>query len=561
VIDGSAFTWVTNILLLTSAVISLIGGIMAFNRRKVGGIFLVTAALICLLAHSSTRLYGVIYLVAGALAFLVRSSSGHYEEENNGLEEDSEYDYNADEAEEEEREREIFGARSGGGNREEAREFSYGGRRKERASRIRLDREEYSLSGESVPKFGEPLRIRSSKVCPACGASVGVEHKFCHTCGSPLQGAGITNAGSAGLAADTPPQHQESPSAFRDFQMVSPMDSGEPAKDDVLRRFVDKSDDTAEEENPHEETLEDAVPHRVFVRSSRKDATEPQYPYAVDPDDSYKEFSDYTRRRKRRRSSLTRRILGPLVLLLAVSGAAWLLLGGMRTVPKPEQPPVIVTITEPEPVVIMPEPTIWERIQIEDPTRGVVTGTNVNVRQTHSINGQIVARLNAGARADILGRWVGVSGALSGPWFNIRTEGRDGWIYGLYFQPMDGRPATLPRGYTEALLKSFGSNRPELISQLGLPTRQTPTSMTWAGLTMELRGDNNIVRINITGAQHVLENEVVVGMTEETLYRKVGYPSDYRAGQLRYIEGGSPEQGMTVRMQNGRVQSITVGNI
>ena len=373
----------------------------------------------------------------------------------------------------------------------------------------------------------------------------------------------MISAGGGGLAADTP-EPPESNASFRDFQMVSPMDSVEPERDDVLRRFVDKNDDKTEEEDLHEESVEDAAPHRVFVKSSRKDATETQHPFIVNPDNSYKEFSDYTRRRKRRRHSLARRILAPLVLLLAVSGAAWLLLGGMRPVPKPVPPAVIVDpIPEPEPVVVTPEPTIWEKIQIEDPSRGVVIGTNVNIRQTHSINGQIVAKLNAGARGDILGRWVGVSGALSGPWFNIRADGKDGWIYGQYFQPLDGRQATLPMGYTEALLKSFGSNKAELTAQLGLPTRQTPTTMTWTGLTIELRGDTNMVRMSVTGAQHVLENEVAVGVTEEALYKKVGYPSDYKAGQLRYIENGgvSPEQGMAVRMQNGKVQSITVGNI
>jgi len=103
----------------------------------------------------------------------------------------------------------------------------------------------------------------------------------------------------------------------------------------------------------------------------------------------------------------------------------------------------------------------------------------------------------------------------------------------------------------------------ELISQLGQPTRQTPTTMTWTGLTVELRGDDNVIRLQITGAQHVLQNELAVGITDEALYRRAGYPSDFRAGQLRYVESsnGGSEQGMTVRIQNGRVQSITVGNI
>jgi hypothetical protein len=85
--------------------------------------------------------------------------------------------------------------------------------------------------------------------------------------------------------------------------------------------------------------------------------------------------------------------------------------------------------------------------------------------------------------------------------------------------------------------------------------------MAWTGITAELRGDE-VIRLQITGAQHVLQNELAVGITEEMLYRRVGYPSDLRAGQLLYIESGAgSERGMAVRLQNGRIQSITVGNI
>jgi hypothetical protein len=87
--------------------------------------------------------------------------------------------------------------------------------------------------------------------------------------------------------------------------------------------------------------------------------------------------------------------------------------------------------------------------------------------------------------------------------------------------------------------------------------------MTWTGLTIELRGDNNVVRMQVTGAQHVLQNGITVGMTDEVLYKNIGYPSDYRSGQLRYVESaaGGSEQGKRVRLQNGKVQCITVGNI
>jgi hypothetical protein len=165
----------------------------------------------------------------------------------------------------------------------------------------------------------------------------------------------------------------------------------------------------------------------------------------VDPDDSYQEFSNYTRRRKRRRNTLTRRILGPLILLLAVSGAAWLLLGINRVPPPPPEPVIVEPLPpEPEPIVVLPQLTIWEQIQIENPTRGIVTGASVNIRQSNVATGPVVTRLSAGARGDVIEQRLG-SGQHPGPWFNIRFDGRTGWIYGQFFQPLDGRPATLPR--------------------------------------------------------------------------------------------------------------------
>ena len=152
-------TWTTNILLLVSVIIAFIGGTLAFNRRKIGGFFIIAAALICLFAHSDTRVYGWIYLVAGALAFTIRNSYEYYEEEYDDFEIEDEYDAEEEEEKEEERRgRSIFDARAR--KREDSQEFFYDGKRNERASRMSLDREEYSLGGES-------LRIRSSKVCPA----------------------------------------------------------------------------------------------------------------------------------------------------------------------------------------------------------------------------------------------------------------------------------------------------------------------------------------------------------------------------------------------------------
>jgi hypothetical protein len=147
---------------------------------------------------------------------------------------------------------------------------------------------------------------------------------------------------------------------------------------------------------------------------------------------------------------------------------------------------------------------------------------------------------------------------LSGAWYRIRLDNREGWIYGQYFQPLDTRAATLPAGYTANLLKTFGSVGAEMTGRLGRPTRQTQTSIVWPGLTATLRG-GEVTRLQVTSAKHVFQNGIAVGVTDEVLYQNVGYPSEYRSGQLLYLE--SANRGMSVQMRNGKVQSITVGGI
>ena len=558
-IGDSVVTWMTNILFMASIAIALIGAILAFNKRKVGGVFIIAAALICLFAHDSTRNYGWIYLVGGALAFFVRKSPDDYDEEDNEFEDE----FDDDDDEEEERDGNIFAARARSGERGGYQEFPYGDKRKERASRMKLNREDYSVGGES-------LRIRSSKVCPACSAGVGAGHKFCYTCGGLLRASRTADA-DLDVATDFPQPQRSSP-GFRDFQVVSPVDGMDKDEEDAgsrrgsrLSRYDSDDEEELEGDSFEDRAVEDIKPHRVY-KPSKDDEIDFNPSYIDGPDSSYQEFSNYTRRRKRRRNSLAHRALAPLLLLLIVSGTAWMLFGG-RGDPVIPDPLIIPIVPDPYPGpngredIPVPRPSVWEQIQIEAPTRGVVTGSSVNVRQGHSTATQVITRLSAGAQADVIGQWVGVSGAQTGPWFNIRTGGRDGWIYGQFFQPLDGRQATLPPGATNDLLEYFGSNVTELINRLGQPTSHTPAAMTWPGLTAEI-SNGVVVRLQITGPQHALQERLVVGMTADDLYMNAGYASNFAGGQLRYLEiGGGPQRGMAVRLQNGRVQSITVGNI
>ena len=527
---GEGFTWMTTVLLLLSVVIAFTGAVLAFNRRKAGGVFIIVAALVCLLAHSSTRIFGVLYLVAGLLAFMVKSSS-EYEYEDDEFDDISEFG-DDDEEDEEEKTLPVRSRR-----REEPQELSYGDKRRERASMMKMDKEELSLGG--IPKISESRR--SSKVCPSCGASTGIDHKFCYTCGEPLHATKAASVDSGEFDADTPLTRKIS-SAFKDFKMVSPVDEPE------------------EEEYFEDEEPEKSASHKVFMKSSEEDEEEFD-PFMVEPDNEYQDFSRYTNRRKRKRTSTLRRILAPLVLLLAVGGAAWLLLGTRGNVQPPPPPPPPPNGGEQRFDPPPPPPSPFELLEIRAPSRGIVTGGNVNIRPSNAATGTVVARLTAGARAEIIDQRPGPA-QHPGTWFNIRFDGRTGWIYGQFFQALDGRQASLPHDYTYALLNYFGLNRHELTAQLGQPAQTSATAMTWSGLTAELSGDD-VIRLQITGGQRVLANGLHVGMTEAALYSAIGHPSDLSGGQLLYIEEGfgGTRRGIAVRLNEGVIQSITLGSI
>lgn len=554
--SGSGFTWLTGILLITSAVLALIGGILAFNRRRIAGLFLVVAALICLFAHRDTLIYGGLYLVGGVLSFFLRGDSGYedYDDEENEEEDDDEDASLGDEA-----------------NRRDApedfRQFSYGNRRKERASKIyKEDREEYDFGKEGAFMSNEQVRIRSSKVCPACGASVGVDHKFCFICGGPLHT-------SNSVAADS------SVPLIDDLLVPSAVFVAKPEEaasfDDLETIYPTDGDESEDEENEEYEAerVEIPAPHKVFVKPVKDDQPIPKRSLIINPDSAYQEFSNYTRRRKRNSHSLLRRILGPLLLLLAVGGVAWFLLGLRKLpeekllVPVPERSMPSGEVSSSEPGIAVPNgggmpvntDDVLSALRIESPTRVAILGTNVNIRSDHSTAGTVVTRLNSDVRGELLDRWEGVAGNLTGPWYRISAGGKEGWIYAQYVQPLDSRETSLPPGYTASLLKSFGSGKSEMAGQLGQPTKRTATSSTWAGLTATFKNDDGLTKLQISSPKHVLSNGVAVGITDEDLYRKVGYPSDYGSSQLRYLEGSN--HGMAIKMKDRKVQTITVGTI
>ncbi|MDR1733143.1 MAG: SH3 domain-containing protein [Synergistaceae bacterium] len=591
-IAGNDFSWLTAIVLFISVVLSLPGGIMGFHRRRAGGFFLILAAGACFLARGA-RIFGAFYLAAGLLAFLLKNPSYNYRDYEDDESEDDDRDDDYEDEDPEDRGvegDEDFLERNAGRGRSSS-PGSNGMRRRERVFASRMfkeDKTERMIDEEDEIYTAIPVRRRASKVCPACGASVGVGHRFCFVCGKALHTRAEDADAETARREDFSPEETDGPTSeehegtnfrevpIRSFSSSQKAESwrAESEPGEAEERYGEEEShgegETTPEnlETPFTEDSEISSPHRVFVKPTKEEGAIPRRPLHIAPDNSYKEFSHYTRRRKRKNRSLFRRILGPVVLLLAVGGAAWFLMGGFQRGPSPLPPTLPPTPSTPadqqkpavpdEPIVPVKRDPLTE-LQILAPSRGVVTGSNVNVRADHSTGGSVVARLSADVRLDLLNRWEGTTGTLTGPWYQVRTGGKEGWIYGQYFQPLDARPASLPEGYTDVLLKTFGANKEDAVKHLGRPSRETASAFTWSGLTMNFRGESDIARLQVTSAQHVLQNGLAIGITDEALYKNMGYPSEWKGGQLRYLE--SEGRGVGIRMRSGRVQSITVGNI
>ncbi|MBQ7733095.1 MAG: SH3 domain-containing protein, partial [Synergistaceae bacterium] len=320
--------------------------------------------------------------------------------------------------------------------------------------------------------------------------------------------------------------------------------------------------------------------------------TEMQYAYRVSLNDSgsrharngaassYRDFSDskYSKRGKKRRRSPFRRVLSILLLISAVGGALYFLLG-LRKLPPGDLPPIAkpevvrvsnagneqrppardansdMNIAEPVDVVVA-ENILPNFTPSRTPVSGVITGNGVNVRADHSTGSARVTRLSNGAKVEVIDSWTGRSGNLNGTWYNIRTNGREGWVYGQYMQALG---SGLPAGYSNGLLKSFGSDRAQLIETLGQPSKSSGTSAEWQGLTATFKGEQ-ITRIRLSSQRHELQNGLKAGMSQTALLQIMGFPSSVNKGTMNYNEGSLT--GVSVGFdRGGLITSITVNAV
>ncbi|MBQ7578526.1 MAG: SH3 domain-containing protein [Synergistaceae bacterium] len=540
---------------IAAAVFALIGGIIAFNQSKWGALFLLLAAGICTAARD-TWLYAGIYVFAGLFCFFLKKRQDDYrdiydddydEEDSNpdgrGYTEGEEFFYDDDSSDD-------FRPSTPLNNSVNLDTLDDG---------ERLD----NFQPASQPPAQPPkLRIRSSKTCPTCGMTVARDAKFCSSCGTKLFVMNDLSANSNNQVPDIINKPQN------DFTAVpEPQHEPENVSNTVNINMNDGDEMSSAGALPN---------YRVLVNPGRNN----RYNSRHDPEEaasSYQEFSSskYTKRGKNRRRSPFKRIFGILLLVGAVGGALYFLLS-LRKLPPGDLPPMVRPEVIPQPQRRQHNPSASEDISIAQPVEnvvvtenilpnftpdrtpksGVITGNGVNIRADHSTSSARVTRLSNGSRVEVFDSWTGRSGNLNGTWYHIRTNNREGWVYGQYMQPIGGG---LPQGYSNALIKSFGSNKNQLIESLGQPTRSSNTSAEWPGLTVSFRGDD-ITRVRITQAKHELQNGLKVGMSQTALLQIMGYPSSMSNRVMNYNEGSTT--GLSVQLdRNNSITSITVNEV
>ena len=442
------------------------------------------------------------------------------------------------------------------------------------------------IGADVVPQpNNEPpkVRRRMSKSCPECGAVVSRDAFYCPTCGAKLF-----------VLSDTP----ESGGYSSPVLEHEPLDEQEDMQRVNDQLFAPSGADSLEDFPDNEEYMNDGgdMPQnqagqnfRASVSPARQEVSRgmavkrTNSGSAKDAASTYTDFSRYASKGKKRRKSVGKKVFSILVLVGAVGGALYFLLG-LRKLPPGDLPPMVRpevvnatdSSTRPQPpapaapapstpapkeVVAQPEVAVAENMlpnftPERTPRNGSIIGSNVNVRADHSTRSSRVTRLNVGTRVEVLGTFNVPSGQYSGTWYNIATGGREGWVYGKYLQPLG---SGIPSGYSNGLLRSFGSTRSQMIESLGQPTRSTSSSVEWRGLTATIRGED-VTRLRLTNSSRELQNGLKVGMSQDTLRQIMGYPSSVNGRTHNYNENG--KTGLSIQLDGkNNISNITVSEV
>ena len=564
---------------IVAAVFALIGGIIAFNRNKWGSLFLLIATGVCATSRD-TWLYGGIYFFTGLFCFLLRTKQQDY----------MSYDYD-DEQESDE----PYSPASEDLFYEQDRTFSPQPPIVDNipVNNVNFNTYDDDMTIQPIVQPQKVTRHRTTKSCPTCGEIVSRDTNFCPTCGTKLFVAENIEL--------TPPilNNNSEENIEINQQLLTPASSQR--QDDV--DDVDANDEvllTPENANFNDDDGDDmsrvqtAPSRKVLVRDRRDDddyyqprasaSKRPVKRQFVDDDaaSSYQEFSQspYTRRAKKRKRSAGRKVLSVMLLVAAVGGALYFLLG-LRKLPPGDLPPIVqpevvtardnlppvnnanssttqnteVSVAEPTGLAVA-ENMLPNFVPDREPRNGIITGNSVNFRADHTTNSASLGKLKVNTRVEILDTFNVTSGKNTGIWYNINANGKDGWVYGQYLRPVG---SGLPSGYSNALLKTFGSNRSEILESLGAPRRSTTSSAEWSGLTATFKGDD-ITSIKLTNSSRELQNGLKTGMSQTALQQVMGYPSNTKGRTLSYNEGG--KTGLSVQLDNKNiVNAITVNEI
>ncbi|MBQ9627751.1 MAG: SH3 domain-containing protein [Synergistaceae bacterium] len=599
---------------VVSAIFALIGGIIAFNQSKWGALFLFIAMGLCA-ATRDTWLYGGLYFFAGVFCFLLRpKQQNDYDyiydddnEENEEYEEGNHYPGAGNEDKdfyyEDEPPEQIN---------------TPPGRRHSPFRRITPNPEPADEDNDiGLQLNSEPVKVRrrSTKTCPECLANVPSEARICPNCGAKLFVAGDNMITPEPLMPAVPAE-EDMPIRTVSEHLAEPVNIQDDSEIRAgIEEFGEGNENIEENIESHEGINPDITPdimeegieemstaqtispgYRVMKpRRNEQDFAEPQRinmnmnpkrnrPRNMNSEavETYSEFrqSKFAKRAKKRKRSSGRKILSMLLLVAGVGGALYFLLG-LRKLPPGDLPPIARTeivsvnsgtseqelhvnptntgtdsgIAEPVEVAVA-ENVLPNFVPEREPKSGTIIGSNVNVRADHTTSSSRVTRLNVGSKVEITGSFNVPSGKYSGIWYSVTTGGRDGWIYGRYVQPVG---SGLPSGYSNGLLKSFGSSLTQLVEAFGQPSRKTSSSAEWSGITATLRGED-ITRIRLTNSSRELQNGLKVGMSRTALLQIMGYPSGVNGRTLSYIENG--KTGLSVQMdRNDSISSITVNEI
>lgn len=181
--------------------------------------------------------------------------------------------------------------------------------------------------------------------------------------------------------------------------------------------------------------------------------------------------------------------------------------------------------------------------KITGPTRGIVIGSSVNLRGSHTIKSPVVGKVSVGNRVEVTDSWLSEDGAeavalsdiqasstggkkiriLKGkgvtvsegpdasgmvritlpedknktvymvpakslsdpqawPWYKVKPQkGKEGWIFGKFLTVIDPRDETLSPAFLDTALASFGTTKEQAEALLGKPAKSSSRKVKTQG--------------------------------------------------------------------------------